>query len=86
MPAPGLRVAADAFEDGRAVVDDVGHDVDLGLLPGDNSPLCQMFLVGWMGMLCSVSQRDVGYYSENGLDYAEWRREALQPACSHKSG
>ncbi len=35
-PAPfGLRVTADALEDGGAVVDDVGHDVDLGFIPGD---------------------------------------------------
>ncbi len=33
--AVGLCVAADAFEDGGAVVDDVAHDVDLGLIPGD---------------------------------------------------
>ena len=30
-----LRVAADAFEDGGAVVDDVRHDVDVGFVPGD---------------------------------------------------
>ncbi len=33
--AVGLGVAADAFEDGRAVVDDVAHDVDVGFFPGD---------------------------------------------------
>ncbi len=40
-----LGVTAQAFEDGRAVVDDVGHDVDLRLLPGNHGPLCQMFFV-----------------------------------------
>ena len=33
--AVGLGVAADALEDRRAVVDDVGHDVNLRLIPGD---------------------------------------------------
>ena len=52
MPAAacGLRVAADAFEDGRAVVDDVRHDVDLGVSQAMSLPLCQMFLVVCSGM------------------------------------
>ena len=33
--AVGLGVTADAFEDRRAVVNDVGHDVDLGFVPGN---------------------------------------------------
>jgi len=30
-----LRITADAFKDRRPVVDDVGHDVDLGFVPGN---------------------------------------------------
>jgi hypothetical protein len=33
--AVGLGITADALKDGGAVVDDVAHDVDVGLLPGD---------------------------------------------------
>ena len=33
--AVGLCVAANALKDRRAVVDDVGHDVNLCLFPGD---------------------------------------------------
>jgi hypothetical protein len=40
-----LRVAADSLKDGRAVVDDVAHDVDLGLFPGISVPLCQILAV-----------------------------------------
>ncbi len=29
------HITADALEDGGAVMDDVGHDVDVGLVPGD---------------------------------------------------
>jgi hypothetical protein len=35
-------VAAEALEDGRAVVDDVGADVDAGVVPRDEFPLIQM--------------------------------------------
>ncbi len=39
VAAGALGVAADALEDGGAVVDDVGHDVDVGVVPGDEFPV-----------------------------------------------
>ena len=68
--AVGLRVAADAFEDGGAVVDDVDMTWMLALSQGMSLPLCQMFwVVAWMGIVCSPF-RDVklAHYNEGRGD------------------
>jgi len=45
-----LAVAADAFKDAGAIVNDVAHDVESGFSQGMRVPLCQMLVVVWMGM------------------------------------
>ena len=47
--AVGLGVAANALEDRRAVVDDVGHDVNLCLFPGDEFSVVPDILGGLQG-------------------------------------
>ena len=62
-----LGVAADALEYGRAIVDDVGHDVDLRLSHGMSFPLCQMFLVVCMGIRALLSAEGLIITGSGGM-------------------
>ena len=64
--AMGLSVAADAFEDAGAVVDDVAHDVNIGVLPGNQVAVVPDFrgrLNRHEGLNCSFDRARDGYNS-----------------------
>ena len=56
--AARLGVAADALEDRGAVVDDVGHDVDLGFIPWDEISVVPDIFGCLYGHSCSPEADD----------------------------
>ena len=49
--ASGQPITADAFKDGRTIIDDMRHDVNLGIIPVDEFSVVPDFFSGLTGML-----------------------------------